>query len=1160
MSLILGPIKSLLNNKKENTELEVRFGKYFGRTFHSITVSQYDRVIEYLSDKNIIKVNYIDHKWSNGLRRRFSDKEEWEIKNNIYRYDNYKYDIVISLSEEIPAKSIEEPAETIRTINRTSYIINEVTRIDLSKVEFNGSIQYELEAEHIGKVDRNSLLLFETGVIECFKIVHFTEHLYNKDVLKSLIKDVNLIMSNGDVNNESRYIDSALFKNGRNLRLDDIVLGGVVENTNGSYIVSNKADGVRKLIVFHETGIWFVFSGEYNLYSKEITEHTGTILEGEYIKNSDPKYLFYIYDVISVKGSYLNKSLYTKRLSLIESIINSIPKRNNLDLRIIPYTRLTGIDNFFTQMNEALDKLKNTDYKTDGLMFTPNFTPYNTWLTLRDQMPTLEERILTKYPDMCKWKPSSHLTIDFRVRIESDGQMIFLSRGPEGDVPFTGTQLNPINKPMIEGVFLSSGSIHEFLVTPEETTLLKYVRPRYDKKNPNSVEIANDIWDLAFHPVSESTLRGLDDTLLQKCIQTKINDIVSRIPKNSKILDIGGHSRSYNPIHWKNHKNVVIAGTNKLNSFKVIPLNKAIEYGPYDVITSFLSLESYKNLDEITNIIDKSPGSNFIFISISSKSILSLFGDKDNIDLEQMNIKKEENTLTFNIPNSTVPIRTVYIPNIKYPSEQLIPCGILNNSEKELIKLYSYGNNYSDIKMSLQPRIIRPSLQKREENTSTRTIRRPVSRPVKFCTMVSKRTEIPKLDIEQFDQFKWFVEPTIGDGSCCIHSALQAVSERYRDADNKGEIADMIRVGMIYDLNKKTRINQPFKTSVPKWATVNGGMFLSLTMQNINAVQSALIARVIDNVSPYNKGEDDLRMIDFGSSSSYRARTGMPNELFVDYSLPGLEDLLNSRAYIGDELTQLIADYFNVNIVMVDCTAGRNRINHLTTRWETRDRDLIFIMYVPGHYQTMGAYIEDNIQFCFPPGHPIHTAFMPSDYDLGHGEIKWMSGMGMERPKYETRSLEIDGVQDLSEAIINKVPKTGRVGFVSDDDSAYEELSSIEGFSLVNYVSHFAILLHLRELIFERSPFYYNIIRHILITTGALDFDDNRQPPEEDFEFTEALWPSSPKEFLGADILLCIIFVFNMKQDTLASEIKKDGSIGQVILNTYYGYISQEEY
>ncbi|GAG79842.1 unnamed protein product, partial [marine sediment metagenome] len=51
------------------------------------------------------------------------------------------------------------------------------------------------------------------------------------------------------------------------------------------YSVTHKADGQRKLLVFHTTGIWLVMSPySLNRISKKIIPTlTGTILDGEYI-------------------------------------------------------------------------------------------------------------------------------------------------------------------------------------------------------------------------------------------------------------------------------------------------------------------------------------------------------------------------------------------------------------------------------------------------------------------------------------------------------------------------------------------------------------------------------------------------------------------------------------------------------------------------------------------------------------------------------------------------------------------------------------------------------------------------------------------------------------------------------------------------------------
>lgn len=479
---------------------------------------------------------------------------------------------------------------------------------------------------------------------------------------------------------------------------------------------------------------------------------------------------------------------------------------------------------------------------------------------------------------------------------------------------------------------------------------------------------------------------------------------------------------------------------------------------------------------------------------------------------------------------------------------------------------------------------------------------RPISTKPAFTKTVIRDTLITDLP-EQFEGGEWYAIPTNGDGSCLIHSVLQASSAEYR-ALKKSEqvnIADLIRIGMAFTINNQLKVSTPFSQQfemsgindrevlnqaglafeidkatkealppyserVPRWFNDEGGMFLNMMDQNINAIQSALNARINDYMSDLEA--EDPRNVIFGTNDGKLHRpTGAPNELLIDYSLYGLTHLMNSRSYIGDELINLIADYFQVNIVMVYCASLPLRILHQTIRWETRERDFVFVAYVPGHYQTIGRKVsEDEMQYCFPFDHEIVAPFIPSNYDFGHGE-QWKSGM--EKPTFVSTVLD-DSIENLQMSIINSLPEQ-RLLYVTPDDEAYDELMAIEDFEFINYVPHFGIFLQLRSTLATALPCYYNLLRHLFMITSAFDLNDKHQMEGEEAEITNYLWPSitdapvqrinprvrtipeyqSTGQFPGENILSAIMYVYNLDQKFLLEGIDENGSIGRMILNTY---------
>lgn len=189
------------------------------------------------------------------------------------------------------------------------------------------------------------------------------------------------------------------------------------------------------------------------------------------------------------------------------------------------------------------------NYKTDGLMFIPESTEYN---PKSDQLP-LSSRVLSMYPDLCKWKDPCEMTIDFKIKRvwrtpqtlqNEQGQSTLLSSLSSGklleqsteapkpkqqiilfvrsnpgpgnpqihDIHFVGTNFNPLPPDMIDSdnpitKDLPDGSIVEYGYDFEQKKLVPK-QQRLDKDLPNSLDVASNNWDWIFHPISREVISG----------------------------------------------------------------------------------------------------------------------------------------------------------------------------------------------------------------------------------------------------------------------------------------------------------------------------------------------------------------------------------------------------------------------------------------------------------------------------------------------------------------------------------------------------------------------------------------------------------------------------------------------------------------------------
>jgi SAM-dependent methyltransferase/predicted NAD-dependent protein-ADP-ribosyltransferase YbiA (DUF1768 family) len=211
----------------------------------------------------------------------------------------------------------------------------------------------------------------------------------------------------------------------------------------GDYNVTDKADGMRCLMVVARNGRIFMVDRNMNVYGTDrrlddvnTGEWAGCILDGEWVTQnakSEPVSHYYAFDIFNgrrgedVSGRpFLTRGAagVTRNAALTEAVaalnaagytVAGIPKHHSLSIFMkIFYTPADPSDSvgIFAEASNVMDRLKkDPPYHTDGLIFTPNASP----------LP----KGSGKWASQLKWKPSSQNSIDFLVRVEKE-------RGPDG--------------------------------------------------------------------------------------------------------------------------------------------------------------------------------------------------------------------------------------------------------------------------------------------------------------------------------------------------------------------------------------------------------------------------------------------------------------------------------------------------------------------------------------------------------------------------------------------------------------------------------------------------------------------------------------------------------------------------------------------------------
>nr|WIL03292.1 mRNA-capping enzyme [Cedratvirus borely] len=539
-----------------DVEVEFRFGT-FNREGHyvgGISRRAYDRFL-----KAFPRAPFEDEESedfiSQSVRKRVvlatQDKPEkttWISKERIYSYKSEEYPFHLSISREKELPEIKNFSYTLlRRKHRRSFFISNF-RIDLTRVEeitntVRTSFEVELEVLSASFVDKE-LMVALTLVAG---ILLDTKYVYTQTIKANILNIVNRILGGST----GSGIDPGLLMQSRNLKLEDMVWGGLVGNRSTSYSVTHKADGIRKLLVFANTGTWLIMPpNEVNLLTPEVdTGLVGTILDGEEIPKEsrtgplpETEYWYMAFDCLSyaqpLASARFDVTIQRKTLNERLQACQIVADRNKTKLLYVnskEFYNFNSPETFYRRMREMFAKQDSLGYKQDGFIFTPLNVPYN---PRSDKFP-LYERVLTRIPDNCKWKPPSQLTIDLAIRWIStpEGRRVeVLTTENRKYVPFRGTRRHPLEEVVVNQVLdAGTNTIIEFQAGEGK---LVPIRVR-EKLHPNRKEVALDVWKDAHEPLTEETLKGDNFVLVRRYHNRIKRELLDSLPEGSSLLDVG---------------------------------------------------------------------------------------------------------------------------------------------------------------------------------------------------------------------------------------------------------------------------------------------------------------------------------------------------------------------------------------------------------------------------------------------------------------------------------------------------------------------------------------------------------------------------------------------------------------------------------------------
>lgn len=290
-------------------------------------------------------------------------------------------------------------------------------------------VHYEMEVEALPGASQKSLMV---GIALVLRGIQRSYVLVRDSVKKTVLEllAVQTGASKGfpgsqPVTLNKKHISMEADSNTPNLRL-------------GDYNVTDKADGLRCLMVVARTGRLYLVDRNLNVYGTDrrlddatTADYAGAVLDGEWVTQdaeNKPVSRYYAFDIfnarrgedVSGRPFIIRSETAVSRLAAMTDTIavlnNSgytvadIPSKNSLAIFMKSFhtpTDTTDATGIFKVAASVLDRLAvSPPYHTDGLIFTPNASP------LIKNVSTWKQQF--------KWKPATMNSVDFLVVTEKE--------------------------------------------------------------------------------------------------------------------------------------------------------------------------------------------------------------------------------------------------------------------------------------------------------------------------------------------------------------------------------------------------------------------------------------------------------------------------------------------------------------------------------------------------------------------------------------------------------------------------------------------------------------------------------------------------------------------------------------------------------------------
>lgn len=494
---------------KKGLELEVRL-RELGRSANDpISQDTFERLLGRFPDaqKKVFTDSFYD-----GIRHTVETGETIR-KTKLSQEDIEDLNLRISLALEEEAKlPSKAKSQYQRQKERWSVKLGSgMVQLDMTRVQSKEGARYEVELELLehraNKMEEHlEELAAMTEKVWCW--IQGTELPYSLAERERWTRYFNRKTSGV---HHGKYLHRP-YANARNLKMEDLTYGGLVGGK-FTYAVTDKADGLRMFLVFAPDAVFLLGHNRLNLLRRE-SQVRDVVFDAEYIEDLQ---LVLGFDTVLHGDDRVQNLTHIERLRVLERFLRKTwPNLGIKEVKLASkeFFPLSDMPRFYDIMRSMEMLTKMMPYRTDGLMLMPLEAPYRiTWDEDGEQVPVdqipLEERLLKNGPDVCKLKPPEELTVDLHWDAQRKHVLAWDSDA-RTFVAFRGTREHPLEGIVAEG--FQSGVL-EFYV--RDSRLYAH-RGRPDKKRPNVLEVAEDVWEGNFAPIRPSTYMGLDAVLMHQ--------------------------------------------------------------------------------------------------------------------------------------------------------------------------------------------------------------------------------------------------------------------------------------------------------------------------------------------------------------------------------------------------------------------------------------------------------------------------------------------------------------------------------------------------------------------------------------------------------------------------------------------------------------------